>query len=62
VRRRFVPHQLRYAHAVELSHTRASRSMSPTPARHTNLGVISTSLQGIDNAEIIASVHAPRRP
>jgi site-specific recombinase XerD len=29
---------------------------------HTNLGVTSIYLQGIDNAEIIATVHARRAP
>jgi hypothetical protein len=30
--------------------------------QHTNLGVTSIYLQGIDNAEIIATVHARRAP
>jgi integrase/recombinase XerD len=29
---------------------------------HTNLGITSVSLQGIDNAEIIETVHARRAP
>jgi site-specific recombinase XerD len=48
VRRRFAPHQLRHAHAVELAHEGVP------------LNVIH--LQGIDNAEIIAAVHARNPP
>jgi integrase/recombinase XerD len=29
---------------------------------HSNLGITSVYLQGIDNAEIIETVHAPRAP
>jgi integrase len=45
------------------SRTRASRSTSSSASwRHTNLGVTSIYLQGIDNAEIIATVHGRKAP
>ena len=34
----------------------------PTPLGHTNLGITSIYLQGIDSAEIIDTVHARRPP
>jgi integrase len=60
VRRRFAPHQLRHAHAIEMAHERI-----PLPIiqrQHAHLGVTSIYLQGIDNAEIIDAVHARRSP
>jgi len=62
VRRRFAPHQLRHAHAVEMA-----REGVPLPAiqrqlGHAHLGVTSTYLQGIDTSEIINTVHARRAP
>jgi site-specific recombinase XerD len=62
VRRRFAPHQLRHAHAVELAHEGVSLNVIQRQLGHTNLGVTSIYLQGIDNAEIIATVHARRAP
>ena len=50
VRRRFAPHRLRHARAVELARG------------HGNLGITSIYPQGIDNAEIIETVHARRAP
>jgi hypothetical protein len=45
------------------SRTRACRSTSSNAnSGHTNLGVTSIYLQGIDNAEIIATVHARLAP
>jgi hypothetical protein len=45
------------------SPTRASRSTSSKrQLGHTNLGVTSIYRQGIDNAEIIATVHARKAP
>jgi integrase len=58
VRRRFAPHQLRHAHAVELAHEGVPLNVIQRHLRHTNLGVTSIYLQGIDNAEIVATVHA----
>jgi site-specific recombinase XerD len=61
VRRRFAPHQLRHAHAVEM----AREGVPPIVIQrlgHTNLGITSIYLQGVDNAEIIDTVHARRAP
>jgi site-specific recombinase XerD len=62
VRRRFAPHQLRHAHAVELAHEGVPLNVIQRQLGHTNLGVTSIYLQGIDNAEIIATVHARKAP
>jgi len=62
VRRRFAPHQLRHAHAVELAHEGVPLNVIQRRLGHTNLGVTSNFLQGIDNAEIIATVHARKAP
>ena len=62
VRRRFAPHQLRHAHAVELAHEGVPLNVIQRQLGHTNLGVTSIYLQGIDNAEIIATVHARKTP
>jgi site-specific recombinase XerD len=61
VRRRFVPHQLRHAHAVELARGRATQRIQ-RQLGHANLGTTSIYLQGIDTEEIIATVHACRAP
>jgi site-specific recombinase XerD len=62
VRRRFAPHRLRHAHAVELAHEGVPLNVIQRQLGHTNLGVTSIYLQGIDNAEIIATVHARKPP
>jgi site-specific recombinase XerD len=62
VRRRFAPHQLRHAHAIELAHEGVPLNVIQRQLGHTNLGVTSIYLQGIDNAEIIATVHARKAP
>jgi site-specific recombinase XerD len=62
VRRRFAPHQLRPAHAVELAREGVPLNVIQRQLGHTNLGVTSIHLQGIDNAEIIATVHARKAP
>jgi site-specific recombinase XerD len=62
VRRRFAPHQLRHAHAVELAHESVPLNVIQRQLGHANLGVTSIYLQGIDNAEIIATVHARKAP
>jgi integrase len=62
VRRRFARHQLRHAHAVELAHEGVPLNVIQRQLGHTNLGVTSTYLQGIDNAEITATVHARKAP
>jgi site-specific recombinase XerD len=58
----FAPHQLRLAHAVELVHEGVPLNVIQWQLGHTNLGVTSIYLQGIDNAEIIATVHARKAP
>jgi site-specific recombinase XerD len=62
VRRRFAPHQLRHAHAVEMAHEGVPVNVIQRQLGHANLGITSVYLQGIDNAEIIDTVHARRAP
>ena len=62
VRRRFAPHQLRQAHAVEMAHEGVPLVVIQRQLGHSNLGITSVYLQGIDNAEIINTVHARRAP
>jgi site-specific recombinase XerD len=62
VRRRFAPHQLRHAHAVELAHEGVPLVVIQRQLGHSNLGITSVYRQGIDNAEIIETVHARRAP
>lgn len=62
VRRRFAPHQLRHAHAVEMAREGVPLMVIQRQLGHTNLGVTSIYLQGIDTAEIIETVHARRPP
>ena len=62
VRRRFAPHQLRHAHAVEMAREGVPLIVIQRQLGHSNLGITSIYLQGIDNAEIIDTVHARRAP
>jgi site-specific recombinase XerD len=62
VRRRFAPHQLRHAHAVEMAREGVSLNVIQRQLGHANLRVTSVYLQGIDSAEIINVVHARRAP
>jgi site-specific recombinase XerD len=62
VRRRFAPHQLRHAHAVELAREGVSLNVIQRQLGHADLGTTSIYLQGIDTEEIIATVHARRAP
>ena len=62
VRRRFAPHQLRHAHAVELARGGIAVNLIQRQLGHTDLGTTSTYLQGIDPAEIIEAVHSRRAP
>jgi integrase/recombinase XerD len=62
VRRRFAPHQLRHAHAVEMAREGVPLNVIQRQLGHTNLGVTSIYLQGIDNSEIIETVHARPAP
>jgi len=62
VRRRFAPHQLRHAHAVEMAHEGVALVVIQRQLGHSNLGITSIYLQGIDSAEIIDTVHARPTP
>jgi site-specific recombinase XerD len=62
VRRRFAPHQLRHAHAVEMEREGVSLNVIQRQLGHANLGVTSVYLQRIDSAEIITTVHGRRGP
>ena len=62
VRRRFAPHQLRHAHAIEMAHEGVALNIIQRQLGHTDLGVTSVYLQGIDSAEIINAVHNRRPP
>ena len=62
VRRRLAPHQLRHAHALEMAHAGVALIVIRGRLGHSNLGIISIDLQGVDNAEIIDTVHARRAP
>lgn len=56
VRRRFAPHQLRHAHAVEMAREGVPLIVIQRQLGHSNLGITSVYLQGIDNGEIIETV------
>src|SRR4051812_21560950 len=62
VRRRFAPHQLRHAHAIEMAHEGVPLNIIQRQLGHTNLGITSIYLQGIDTSEIIRTVHDRRAP
>ena len=74
VRRRFAPHQLRHAHAVEMSREgipllviqRQLGHYAGLPyhphIQHADLAITSAYLRGIDNAEIIHTVHERPAP
>lgn len=62
VRRRFAPHQLRHAHALELAREGVPLNIIQRQLGHANLGTTSIYLQGIDTEEIITAVHTRRAP
>jgi site-specific recombinase XerD len=62
LRRRFAPHQLRHAHAVEMAHEGVPLVVIQRQLGHVNLGITSIYLQGIDNVEIIDTVHHRSAP
>jgi integrase/recombinase XerD len=62
LRRRFAPHQLRHAHAVELAREGIALNMIQRQLGHANLGTTSIYLQGIDTDEIILAVNSRRGP
>ena len=62
VRRRFAPHQLRHAHALELAREAVPLNIIQRQLGHANLGTTSIYLQGIDPEEIITAVRTRRAP
>ena len=62
VRRRFAPHPLRHAHAVEMAHEGVPLVVIQRQLGHANLGITSIYLQGIDSSEIISTVHGRPSP
>jgi integrase/recombinase XerD len=62
VRRRFAPHQLRHAHAVELLHEGVSLPPIQRQPGHSHLSTTGTYLEGINTEEIISTAYARRAP
>jgi site-specific recombinase XerD len=62
VRRRFAPHQVRHAHAVEMSREGVPLLVIQRQLGHADLGITSAYLRGIDNTEIIHAVHERPAP
>ncbi len=62
VRRRFAPHQMRHAHAVEMSREGISLIVIQRQLGHADLAITSRYLRGIDNAEIVQAVHERPEP
>jgi site-specific recombinase XerD len=62
VRRRFAPHQLRHAHAVEMSREGVSLLVIQRQLGHADLAITSVYLRGIDNTEIVHAVHERPAP
>jgi integrase len=60
VRRRFAPHQLRHAHAVEMAREGVPLIVIQRQLGHSKLRITSVYLQGIDSGEIIDTVHGRR--
>lgn len=62
VRRRFAPHQLRHAHAIEMAHEGVPLVVIQRQLGHAHLGITSIYLQGIDSSEIIDTVRSRPAP
>ena len=62
VRRRFAPHQLRHAHAVEMAHEGVPLVVIQRQLGYAKPGITSVYLQGIDSTEIINTVHGRPSP
>jgi site-specific recombinase XerD len=62
VMRRFAPHQLRHAHALELAREGVPLNIIQRQLGHASLGTTSIYLQGIDPEEIITAVRTRRPP
>jgi site-specific recombinase XerD len=62
VRRRFAPHQLRHAHAVELAREGVPLPVIQRQLGHSYVSTTSVYLQGIDVEEIIGTIRSRRAP
>jgi site-specific recombinase XerD len=62
IRRRFAPHQLRHAHAVEMSREGVPLLVIQRQLGHADLAITSVYLRGIDNTEIVHAVHERPAP
>jgi integrase/recombinase XerD len=62
LRRRRRNHQLRHAHAVELAREGVPLPVIQRQLGHSHLSTTGTYLEGINNEEIISTVHARRPP
>ena len=62
VRRRFAPHQLRHAHAVEMAREGIPLIVIQRQLGHADLAITSRYLRGIDDTEIIQAVHQRPEP
>ncbi len=62
VRRRFAPHQLGHAHAIEMAHEGIPLPIIQRQLGHAHLGITSIYLQGIVTREIVDTVHHRRPP
>src|ERR1700733_316824 len=56
--RRFAPHQLRHAHAVEVAREGVSPAVIQRQLGHSYVSTTSVYLQGINTEEIINAIHA----
>ncbi len=62
LRRRLAPHQLRHAHAVEMSREGVPLLVIQRQLGHADLAITSRYLRGIDNTEIIRAVNQRPAP
>ena len=62
VRRRFAPHQLRHAHAIEMAHEGIPLPLIQRQLGHAHRGIRSIYLQGTDTREIVDTVQHRRPP
>ncbi|MDQ6819908.1 MAG: site-specific integrase [Actinomycetota bacterium] len=62
VRRRFAPHQLRHAHAAEISREGVPLLVIQRQRGHADLAITSVYLRGIDNTENVHTVHERPAP
>ena len=62
MRRRFAPHQLRHAHAVELAREGVPLPVIQRQLGHSYVSTTSVYLQWIDVEEIIGTIHPRRAP